>query len=271
MARFLALICRRLAVLALGAFAVWLIVYVFRFTDSKLPTILALSVVYALAAYVILPRIVRMSLKILQRKSVPSFTVTGDGFPGDPVNLVLIGESNKLRAAFVAAGWTEAEPLNLRSSWRMVAAFVLNRPYPAAPFSTLFLFGRGQDIGFQKAIDKSPRKRHHVRFWSLSLERSDEPLNDPEFWLNADRPGISEPVLWVGAGTRDTGLSFTKFTFQFTHATAADVNAERDFIISELKQNGAIGDVMWRRAGETLAGRVNHYVTDGEVAAAPLA
>jgi hypothetical protein len=152
----------------------------------------------------------------------------------------------------------------------MVAAFVLNRPYPAAPFSTLFLFGRGQDIGFQKAIDKSPRKRHHVRFWSLSLERSEEPLNDPEFWLNADRPGLSEPALWVGAGTRDTGLSFTRFTFQFTHATDDDVNAERDFIISELKQKGAIGDVMWRRAGETLAARVNHYVTDGEIAAASL-
>ena len=232
---------------------------------------MALSLAYALAAYVILPRIVRMSLKILQRKSVPSFTVTGDGFPGDPVNLVLIGEFDKLRSAFLAAGWTEAEPLSLASSWRMVVAFTLNRPYPAAPFSTLFLFGRGQDVGFQKAIDMSPRKRHHVRFWSLSLERSDEPLNDPQFWLNADRPGIVEPALWVGAGTRDTGLSFTKFTFQFTHATAADVNAERDFIISELKQNGAISEVMWRRAGETLVARVNHYVTDGEIAAASLA
>jgi LssY-like putative type I secretion system component LssY len=268
--RFLALICRRLAVLALGALGVWLIVFVFRFGDSRLPAILALSLAYAVAAYVILPRIVRMSLKILQRKSVPSFSVTGDGFPGDPVNLVLIGEFDKLRAAFLAAGWTEAEPLSLSSSWRMVAAFVLNRPYPAAPFSTLFLFGRAQDIGFQKPIDMSPRKRHHVRFWSLSLERSDEPLNDPEFWLNADRPGLSESALWVGAGTRDTGLSFTKFTFQFTHATDDDVNAERDFIISELKQSGAIGEVMWRRAGETLVARVNHYVTDGDVAAAQL-
>ena len=268
--RLLSVIYRRLAVFVLGAFSVWLIVFVFQITDSRAPTILALSLAYALAAYVILPRIVRMSLKILQRKSVPSFTVTGDGFPGDPVNLVLIGEFDKLRAAFLAAGWTEAEPLNLASSWRMVVAFALNRTYPAAPFSTLFLFGRGQDVGFQKAIDMSPRKRHHVRFWSLSLERSDEPLTNPEFWLNADRPPIGEPALWVGAGTRDTGLSFTKFTFQFTHATDNDVDAERDFIVSELKMSGAIGDVVLRRAGETLVARVNHYVTDGDVAAAKL-
>ena len=268
--KLLALICRRVAVFALGAFSVWLIVFVFRFTDRRLPAILALSLAYALAAYVLLPRIVRMSLKILQRKSVPSFTLTGDGFPGDPVNLVLMGEFSQLRAAFLAAGWIEAEPLNLASSWRMVVAFVLNRSYPAAPFSTLFLFGRGQDVGFQKAIDMSPRKRHHVRFWGLSLERDDEPLNTPEFWLNADRPPVGEAALWVGAATRDTGLSFTKFTFQFTHATADDVNAERDFIVAELKRSGAIGDVMLRRAGETLVARVNHYVTDGDVAAAKL-
>jgi len=268
--RLLALIYRRLAVFALGAFSVWLIVFVFQLTDSRLPTILALSLVYALAAYVLLPRIVRMSLKILQRKSVPSFTLTGDGFPGDPVNLVLIGEFSKLRAAFLAAGWTEAAPLNLTSSWRMVVAFVFNRPYPAAPFSTLILFGRAQDVGFQKAIDDSPRQRHHVRFWALSPERDDEPLNTPEFWLNADRPPIDEPALWVGAGTRDTGLSFTRFTFQFTHATDNDVNAERDFIIAELNRSGAIGDVVWRRAGETLVARVNRYVTDGDVAAAKL-
>jgi hypothetical protein len=40
----------------------------------------------------------------------------------------------------------------------MAVAFVLNRPYPAAPFSSLYLFGRKQDVGFQKAIDSSCRR-----------------------------------------------------------------------------------------------------------------
>jgi hypothetical protein len=268
--RVLVLFFQRLAVFALGVLSVWLIVFVFRLTDRRLPSTLAVIVAYGFAAYVILPRVVRMSLKILQRKSVPSFTLTGDGLPGDPVNLVLFGELERLRAAFAKAGWTEADRLNLVSSWRMAVAFVFNRPYPSAPFSTLFLFGRGQDIGFQKAINGSPRKRHHVRFWALSQERSDEPLNTPEFWLNADRPPLAEAALWVGAGTRDTGLSFTRFTFQFTHATDNDVNAEREFIIGELTRISAIGAVASRRAGEELAGRVNRYVTDGDVAAAKL-
>jgi hypothetical protein len=60
---------RRFAVLGLGIVGVWFIVFVLRIVDSRLPTILALSLTYAMAAYVILPRVVRMGLKILQRKS----------------------------------------------------------------------------------------------------------------------------------------------------------------------------------------------------------
>ena len=263
---------QRLVVFGVGVVGVWLIAFVFRITDRETPTIVALGATYALAAYVILPRIVRMSLKILQRKSVPSFTLTGDGLPGDPVNLALIGGFPQLRAAFAAAGWTEADPLGLKSSWRMAVAFVLNRPYPAAPFSTLYLFGRGQDVGFQKAVGDSPRKRHHVRFWALSMERAEETLNTAAFWLNAERPPPEASALWVGAGTRDTGFSLTKFTFQVTHATDADADAERDFIIGELAWSGAIGEVRWHQEGERLdLGKVNHYVADSEVAVARLA
>ena len=263
---------RRFAVLGLGIVGVWFIVFVLRITDHRLPTILALSLTYAIAAYLILPRVVRMGLKILQRKSVPSFTLTGDGLPGDPVNLALIGEFERLRAAFARAGWIDADPLNLRSSWGMAVAFVLNRPYPAAPFSSLYLFGRKQDVGFQKAIDMSPRKRHHIRFWALSVERAEDTLNKAEFWLNIDRPPLDAPVLWIGAGTRDTGISLTKLTFQVTHATDSDTNAERDFILGELKRSGVIGEVRWHQEGERLnLGRVNHYVADHEVAVATLA
>ncbi len=85
----------------------------------------------------------------------------------------------QLASAFKAMGWTQADALGLASSWRMAKAFVLNRPYPAAPFSTLYLFGRGQDVGFQCAIDNSPRKRHHVRFWGCPLDRSEDAIDTP--------------------------------------------------------------------------------------------
>ena len=83
---------QRLLVVALGVLSVWFIVFVvFDFADQRLPWIVALAVTYGIAAYIILPRSVRMGLKILQRKRVPRYTITGDGLPGDPVNLVLTG------------------------------------------------------------------------------------------------------------------------------------------------------------------------------------
>ena len=272
MRRLLKRSLQRLLVAVLGVFCVWLIVFVvFKAADRRLPLILAVALTYAIAAYVVLPYAVRMGLKILHRKRVPSYTTTGDGLPGDPVNVLLIGTLQQLRAAFLIAGWAQADTLGLASSCRMIRAFMLNSPYPTAPFSTLYLFGRGQDIGFQKSIDNSPRKRHHVRFWALGLDRAEATIGTARFWRNTSCPPDNEPAVWVGAGTRDTGFSLTALTFQVTHATDSDTNVERDFIIAELNGKGIIKDVMSYRAQQSLqASRVNRYITDGEVTAATL-
>ena len=270
--RLLKRLLQRLLILGLGIFSVWLIVFVvFRVVDRRLPWVLALGLTYGVAAYVVLPRTIRLGLRILQRDHVPSYTITGDGLPGDPVNLALVGTLQQLRSAFAEIGWSEADRLGLASSWGMIRAFVLNSPYPTAPFSTLHLFGRGQDIGFQKAIDNSPRQRHHVRFWALSLTRAQDTWGSAGFWLNTDRPPENERAIWVGAGTKDTGLSLTRLSYQITHATDSDTNSERDYIIAELTKNRAIEMVKVYQDGQYLpTERVNHYVTDGEVTLAQL-
>jgi LssY C-terminus len=272
MRRSLTRLFQRLLVAAIGVVSIWLIVFVvFKAADRRLPWILAMAITYAIAAYIVLPYAVRMGLKILHRRRVPSYTTTGDGLPGDPVNVLLIGTRRQLCEAFSTAGWMQSDPLCLTSSWLMVRAFVLNSPYPTAPFSTLYLFGRGQDIGFQKAIDDSPRKRHHIRFWALSLERAEATIGTGRFWRNTDCPPDDEPAVWVGAGTRDTGFSLTRLTFQVTHATDSDTNVERDYIIAALKDKGVIKDIISYRAQQHLqTGRVNRYITDGEVTAASL-
>jgi hypothetical protein len=188
--------------------------------------------------------------------------------PGDPVNLALIGTLEQLCAAFATIGWSEADQLGLASSWRMVRAFVFKTSYPTAPFSTLYLFGRGQDVGFQKAIDNSPRKRHHVRFWAMSLAQFEDTVGMASFWLNTDRPTADARVLWVGAGTKDTGLSFTRLTFQITHATDVDTDAERGYIIGELMKGRVIEGVRSYRGRPV--GRVNRYIADEEVILANL-
>ena len=75
---------------------------------------------------------------------------------------------------------------------------------------------------------------------------------------------------WVGAGTRDTGFGLASLTFQITHATDKDTNAERDYIMGELRRRGD------RRrdcenTGDRVDGKhVNRYITDGDVAVAAL-
>ncbi len=270
--RLLKRLLQRLMIFALGVFSVWLIVFVvFKIADRRLPWIVALGITYGISAYIILPRVIRLGLKLLQREHVPSYTITGDGLPGDPVNIALVGTLGQLRAAFAALSWSEADRLSLASSWGMVRAFVFNSPYPTAPFSTLYLFGRGQDVGFQKAIDNSPRKRHHIRFWALSLTRAQSTWGAADFWLNTDRPPEDQTVIWVGAGTRDTGLSLTRLTLQITHATDSDTNVERDFIITELTKGGCIESMRVYQSGQAIpTERVNHYVTDGEIILARL-
>jgi hypothetical protein len=269
--RLLVRILQRIAIFAIGAISIWLIVFViFDFADKRMPVALALAITYALGAYVVLPYAVRMGMKFSQLRHVPSFTVAADGLPADPVNLALYGTKDDLRDAFAAIGWVEADKLSLSSSWRMVKAFLFNRPYPTAPFSTLYLFGRGQDIGFQKAIGDSPRKRHHVRFWARSIKQATD-LDLASFWLNTDIPPEGERVPWVGAATKDTGFGLTKLTFQITHATDNDTNAERDFVIGQLRGADAIGPLAWENTGDRIDGKhVNHYITDGDVAIAAL-
>jgi len=161
--------------------------------------------------------------------------------------------------------------LSIASAWKMGCSFLFNTPYPTAPFSTLFLFGRGQDLGFQKPIGDSPRKRHHVRFWALGLDDARATAGSTRFWFNEDRPPEGARVLWVGAGTKDTGFGLTRITFQITHATDADTNLERDFIMDELRRAGVIREVTAYHTGDRMVSEnVNHYTTDGEVALARL-
>ena len=58
-----------------------------------------------------------------------------------------------------------ADPITLASSLRIVVDSIVRKPDDDAPVSSLFLFGRKQDLAFELPVGDSPRQRHHVRFW----------------------------------------------------------------------------------------------------------
>ena len=78
----------------------------------------------------------------------PHVTQTGDGHPGDPLNVALVGTKAEVENIMALAKWSPADPLGLKSDLKIAADTVLKKPYDAAPVSNLYLFGRKEDLAF---------------------------------------------------------------------------------------------------------------------------
>jgi hypothetical protein len=154
-------------------------------------------------------------------------THTANGIPGDAINVALVGSEEDVQCAMLAAGWFPADPITLRSSMRIATATVFHRGYQDAPVSSLYFYGRKQELAFEQPIGKDPRKRHHVRFW-----KSDQ-LDD------AGRP------LWVGSATLDRSVGFSHTTAQVTHHIAREIDPERDKIIDDIRAAGDLLESYW--------------------------
>ncbi|MFA5605811.1 MAG: LssY C-terminal domain-containing protein [Leucobacter sp.] len=170
-------------------------------------------------AYLVLPRLHRILTTIYVPEYFIGRTRTSDGLLGDPVNLALRGNGGQVHAAMQRAGWTLADPVNLRSSWRIITSTITRKSYDQAPVSPLFLFGRKQDFAYQQEVEGNPAKRHHVRFWRT-----------PDGWL---LPGGAR-VDWLAAGTYDRAVGLSLFTLQITHKIDADIDVERDHVVQSI-------------------------------------
>jgi hypothetical protein len=200
-----------------GISAVWLTYLLFRESFSLGWGQLWFAVLYwVLLAYLVLPRLHR----ILTRIYVPDYFIgrarTSDGLLGDPINLAMLGSEGQLHEAMVRAGWTRADDLSLATGLRIVRSTVLRRSYLEAPVSPLLLFGRTQDFAYQQEVDRTPGKRHHVRFWRC-----------PPGWM---LPG-GRAVDWLAAGTYDRSVGLSLFTLQVTHKIDEHTDTERDHIV----------------------------------------
>ncbi len=187
--------------------------------------ILSLVIIWVATAYYLLPRLHRL----LTRIYVPNYFIgrarTADGLLADPVNLALRGTKPQLKKAMSQAGWELADQITLRSSWEIVRSTLRKKSYPSAPVSDLFVFGRKQELAYQKEVDGNPAKRHHIRFWRLPR--------------NMYLPG-GYRVDWVAAATYDDAVGFSLFTLQVTHTIDGDVDAERDFVVDTLRATKSI-------------------------------
>jgi hypothetical protein len=139
----------------------------------------------------------------------------------DPLNFVLIGDSDAILAALVRAGWDETEILSAGSVAATAESFLFGARYRYSPVSPLHLFGRPQDAAFQKARDDIHR-RNHLRLWLTPLRHDGQQV-------------------WIGQISRDIGVRFTTSAWNLTtHAIDPDVDAERWYLAQDLASVNAL-------------------------------
>lgn len=203
-----------------GLAAIWLAGEYFKLSFVLDFRLLLIIPAWGVIAYLTLPRLHR----ILTRIYVPNYfigrTRTSDGLLGDPVNIAFDGTAEQLHRSMTQAGWTLADPVTFRSSAKIVWSSITRASYPAAPVSPLILFDREQDLAYQQEVDGSPSRRHHIRLWRC-----------PKDW---PLPG-GHRVDWVGSASYDTAVGVSFFTLQVTHRIAADIDRERDHVVSTVR------------------------------------
>ena len=218
-------------------------------------TLVALVVYYVLA-YWVTPALWKHYEHHPKLESAPKTTFTKEGIPGDPLNVGLIGSQDDVVHSMVAAGWLPADPITFHTSLRITESALFGKPYPTAPVSNLYVFGRIEDLAFELPVEGNTRERNHVRFW-----RSDDFGKDGK-------------PFWIGAATFDRSVGVSHLTGKITHHISPDLDGERDKLIGDLVNHGqlvlqyqvtGVGGNLWGRNGGG-----DPYYSDGEMSVGEL-
>ncbi len=172
------------------------------------------------------------ALKLSSTRLDPGFANDLDSIPrrvndqfnnlGDMVNFVIIGTQQKLQAALNASHWQLADQSTQVAIVSAIVETYENKDYLRMPMSTLFLFNRPQDFGYEQAEAYSVvASRHHCRIWKA-----------PFAWNNE--------TVWIGAGTHDIGFEKDQRNGKVTHKIDPAVDGERDHIGESLQQTGEV-------------------------------
>jgi hypothetical protein len=155
-------------------------------------------------------------------EELPCCTTNADGDEyGDPLNLVLIGEANNILPALVRRNWHATETTWSQAIKRTIKSFLLGERYRYSPISPLYVYGRRQDVGWQKARG-TINERNHMRFWLSPIR-------------------FRGKKVFVGQISRDIGVKFTlKSPTISTHVIDPDVDEARRYFLEDLAYSQAL-------------------------------
>jgi hypothetical protein len=147
-------------------------------------------------------------------EQLPCCTKGGDKkTDGDPLNIVMVGSRSMVFSPLARRGWHVTESTTVASSWDTMVSSVFGTTYRYAPVSSLYLFGRRQDIALQKPR-ADVNQRNHMRLWLAPVTSSGTHV-------------------WVGQISRDIGVRLTTKTIT-THKIDPHVDETRWYLLQDM-------------------------------------
>jgi hypothetical protein len=165
------------------------------------------------------PSIDRSSELAEMMEYLPPRVMNGDGREGDMLNLVFVAQPEDLQQTFARAGWVKTDDWKPIFVWHLLRHQNHDAQLPMAKF---YLFGRVQDYSYALPDPKAiVSRRHHLRIWKTDYTKDGAPI-------------------WVGAASHDVAIVFAKRGHLINHRIDPNVDAERDFVGSNLAESLAV-------------------------------
>ena len=147
-------------------------------------------------------------------EQLPCCVLGGDRkSPGDPLNVVFVGERSVLARALARRGWHTTVAVTTDSVWDTIKSSVFGSSYHYGPVSPLYVFGRHQDLAVQKARNDI-NQRIHMRLWLAPVTVGGTPV-------------------WIGQISRDIGVRLTSKTIT-THKVDPEMDDARFYLLQDL-------------------------------------
>ncbi len=179
----------------------------------------------------------------------PKVTHTKSGATGDPINVLFVGSKNQIMHSFQQASWLIPDPITSQTSAKIAVDSLAHRSYPTAPVSNLYVFGRVQDLAFEKPTN-DVANRGHIRLWKTGTL-------------------IGGQLVWIGQASYDSGIELSGTTHLPTHHIAPTVDLERNAVGADLEKTGLVKEeadaaftppILYARNGGG-----DYYESDGDV------
>src|SRR6266851_6253517 len=179
----------------------------------------------------------------------PKITHTQSGAAGDPINLVFVGSKDQITRSFQQAGWLIPDPITPQTSAKIAADSLAHKSYPTAPVSNLYVFGRVQDLAFEKPTN-DVANRGHIRLWKTGTL-------------------IDGQLVWIGQASYDSGIELSSTNHLPTHHIAPTVDLERNAVGADLEKTGLVKEEAYGEFTHPILyarnGGGDYYESDGDM------